>query len=62
MNRRKIALILILIVDVAYIAWGGMAAVSPDGLPGPAARRFCPPALTKAAPAAPGPSFCAHLR
>ena len=35
MKRRNIALILILIVDVAYIAWGGMAAVTPDGLLGP---------------------------
>lgn len=31
-NRRRIALILILIVDVAYIAWGAMAALSPDHL------------------------------
>jgi hypothetical protein len=32
MKRRDVAWILILIVDVAYIAWGTMAAVSPDHL------------------------------
>ena len=35
MKRRQIAWILILIVDAAYIAWGAMAAVAPDGLLGP---------------------------
>jgi hypothetical protein len=29
MKRRQIAWILILIVDVAYVAWGAMAAVMP---------------------------------
>jgi hypothetical protein len=33
--RRNIAWILILLVDVAYIAWGGMAAAWPDHLLGP---------------------------
>ena len=32
MKRRTVAWILILIVDAAYIAWGGMAAASPDHL------------------------------
>ena len=32
MKRRQIAWILILIVDVAYVAWGAMATVMPDGL------------------------------
>ncbi len=35
MKRRQIAWILILIVDVAYIAWGAMAAAWPDHLIGP---------------------------
>jgi hypothetical protein len=42
MNRRKIAWILILIVDVGYIAWGGMAALMPDGLPGPGGKAILP--------------------
>src|SRR5215472_3700748 len=42
MKRRKIALILILIVDVAYIAWGGMAAVTPVGLLGPGGKAILP--------------------
>lgn len=33
--KRTIAWILIFIVDVAYIAWGAMAGVWPDHLPGP---------------------------
>jgi len=32
MRRRQIAWILILIVDVGYIAWGAGAAASPDHL------------------------------
>jgi hypothetical protein len=35
MKRRQIAWILILVVDVAYVAWGAIAAVMPDGLAGP---------------------------
>jgi hypothetical protein len=42
MNRRRIALILILIVDVGYIAWGAMAALAPDGLLGPGGKAILP--------------------
>jgi len=35
MTRRKLAWILILIVDVAYIAWGAAVAIAPDRTPGP---------------------------
>jgi hypothetical protein len=42
MNRRQIAWILILIVDVGYIAWGAMAAVAPDGLVGPGGKAILP--------------------
>jgi hypothetical protein len=42
MKRRQIAWIIILIVDVAYVAWGAMAAVTPDGLPGPGGRGILP--------------------
>lgn len=35
MTRLKIAWILILIVDVAYIAWGAAVAIAPDHVPGP---------------------------
>jgi len=49
MKLRQIAWILILIVDMGYVAWGGMAAVMPDGLIGPT-------------PGSPGRSFCARLR
>ena len=39
LNRRRIvAWILVLIVDVGFIAWGGMAAAFPDHLLGPGAR------------------------
>ncbi|HMA73181.1 MAG TPA: hypothetical protein VKP67_17120 [Xanthobacteraceae bacterium] len=38
MKRRDVALILILIVDVAYIAWGAMVAASPDHLLGPSGK------------------------
>jgi hypothetical protein len=34
-NRRRIALIIFLIVDVGYILWGGMAAFWPSYLSGP---------------------------
>jgi len=45
MKRRQIAVILILIVDVSYIAWGGMAAASPDHLlRGPAGKAILPAA------------------
>jgi hypothetical protein len=42
--KRNIAWILILIVDVAYIAWGGMAAAMPEGLLGPGGRAILPAA------------------
>jgi hypothetical protein len=35
MNRRQFAWILILIVDVGFVAWGSMAAALPDHLLGP---------------------------
>ena len=41
-KRRQIAWILILIVDVAYVAWGAMAAVMPDGLLGPGGKAILP--------------------
>ena len=42
MKRRQIALILILIVDVGYIAWGAGAAAMPDGLLGPGGKAILP--------------------
>jgi hypothetical protein len=42
MKRRQIAWILILIVDVGYVVWGGMAAVMPDGLAGPGGKAILP--------------------
>lgn len=43
MSRRQIAWILILVVDLAYIAWGTMAAISPDGgLLGPGGKAILP--------------------
>ena len=42
MTRRQIAWISILVVDVAYIAWGGMAAAMPDGLLGPGGKAILP--------------------
>jgi hypothetical protein len=42
MKRRQIAVILILIVDVGYIAWGGMAALTPDGLIGSGGKAILP--------------------
>jgi hypothetical protein len=42
MKRRTIALILILIVDVGYIAWGAGAALSPDHLLGPGGKAILP--------------------
>jgi hypothetical protein len=43
-RRLRIATIVILVVDVAYIAWGGMAAAIPDGLLGPGGRAILPAA------------------
>ena len=42
MNRRQIAWILILIVDVGYLAWGAGAAASPDHLLGPGGKAILP--------------------
>ena len=42
MKWREIAWIVILIVEVAYVAWGGMAAVMPDGLIGPGGKAILP--------------------
>src|SRR5215831_11398694 len=42
MKRRQIALILILVVDVAYIAWGAGAAAAPDHLLGPGGKAILP--------------------
>jgi hypothetical protein len=39
---RRLAWILILIVDVAYIAWGAGAAASPDHLLGPSGKAILP--------------------
>ena len=39
---RRFAWILILIVDVGYIAWGAGAAASPDHLPGPGGKAILP--------------------
>jgi hypothetical protein len=41
-TRRRIAWILILIVDVGYIAWGAGAAIAPDHLLGPGGRAILP--------------------
>ena len=40
--KRRIAWILILIVDVGYIAWGAGAAASPDHLLGPGGKAILP--------------------
>ena len=42
MTHRKIALILILIVDVAYIAWGAAVAIAPDHVLGPGGKAILP--------------------
>ena len=44
MSRRRIAWILILIVDLGYIAWGAGAAASPDNLLGPGGKGILPAA------------------
>jgi hypothetical protein len=45
LKRRVVALSLILVVDVAYIAWGAMAAASPDHLlKGPGGKAILPAA------------------
>ena len=42
MRRRQIAFILILVVDVGYIAWGAGAAAAPDHLLGPGGKAILP--------------------
>jgi hypothetical protein len=42
--KRNTAWILILVVDVAYIAWGAGAAIAPEGLPGPSGMAILPAA------------------
>ena len=44
MNRRQIAWILILIVDLGYVAWGAGAAAAPDHLLGPGGKGILPAA------------------
>ena len=39
---RRIAWIVILIVDLGYLAWGAGAAISPDHLPGPGGKAILP--------------------
>ena len=41
-HRRQIAWIIILVVDVAYLVWGAMAAASPAGLLGPGGKAILP--------------------
>ena len=41
---RRVAWLLILIVDVGYIAWGAGAAAAPEGLPGPGGQGILPAA------------------
>ena len=43
-RRLRIATIIILVVDVSYIAWGGMAAALPEGLLGPGGKAILPAA------------------
>jgi hypothetical protein len=42
MTRRQIAWILILVVDAAYVAWGGAVAIAPDHVLGPGGRAILP--------------------
>ena len=42
MNRRKIAWILILIVDAGMLAWGAAAAIAPEQLLGPGGKAILP--------------------
>ena len=45
MTRRRIAWILILVVDVGFVLWGGGAAAAPDGLVGPGGKAILPAAF-----------------
>jgi hypothetical protein len=42
MTRHRLAWILILIVDLAYIAWGAAVAIAPDQVPGPHGKAILP--------------------
>lgn len=42
MKRRQMAWILILVVDVGYVAWGAAVAVVPDSLLGPGGKAILP--------------------
>ena len=42
MTRRRIAWILILVVDLAYIAWGAAVAIAPHRVPGPGGAGILP--------------------
>ena len=42
MTRRKVALIFILVVDVAYILWGGAVAIAPEHIIGPGGKGILP--------------------
>ena len=44
MNQRRIAWILILVVDLGFILWGAGAAVAPELLPGPGGKGILPAA------------------
>jgi hypothetical protein len=44
-RRLRIATIVILVVDIAYIAWGAMAAAAPESLPGPGGTAILPAAF-----------------
>ncbi len=45
MTRRRIAWVLILVVDVGFVLWGGGAAAAPDGLLGPGGKAILPAAF-----------------
>jgi hypothetical protein len=45
MTRRRIAWILVLVVDVGFVLWGAGAAASPDGLLGPGGKAILPAAF-----------------
>jgi hypothetical protein len=45
MTRRRVAWILILIVDVGFALWGAGAAAAPDGLLGPGGKAILPAAF-----------------
>jgi len=42
MKARRFAWVLILVVDAAYVVWGGLAAAMPEGLLGPGGKAILP--------------------